>query len=277
LSDATSSNGKISIVIPCYNRGDLLREALASIEAVRNSNLLEVIIVDDGSTDAATCSYLDHLVQSSPYRILHQPNRGLAAARNTGIRAAQGEFILPLDDDDLIRDVYLTRGVEYLRAHSEIGLIYGDAELFGEQTGVWHCPEFDLPKLIAENYIHCCVLFRKCIWEAVKGYDEEMRLGYEDWEFWLRIANRGWNFQHMDEVVFDYRKRRGTMIEGAVRRYEEIVIYIFAKPENRSLCVIRDQARTLEHLVRIQQSRDYRVGHLLVEPLRRLKRLLFPR
>src|SRR2546430_9677702 len=105
---ATSTGeGKVSIVIPCYNQGTMLREALASVEQVRNENLLEVIVVDDGSSKVETRAILSQ-VQEAGYCVVPQPNRSLGAARNAGIRRAKGEFILPLSSDNRLRDAYLT-------------------------------------------------------------------------------------------------------------------------------------------------------------------------
>jgi len=105
--------GKVSIVIPCYNHGAMLREALASVEEVRNGNVAEVIIVDDGSSEAETMRILNEAAEAG-HCIVPQPNRGVSAARNTGIRLAKGEFILPLDSDNRLGDVYLNEGVSLL-------------------------------------------------------------------------------------------------------------------------------------------------------------------
>ena len=106
--------GNVSIVIPCYNQGATLREALASVEQVRNENVIDVIIVDDGSSEAETTKILDELAKTG-HCVVSQPNRGLGAARNAGIRLAKGEFILPLDSDDRLRDAYLNEGVSLLK------------------------------------------------------------------------------------------------------------------------------------------------------------------
>src|SRR6516225_3670116 len=99
MSTTAIGKGKVSIVIPCYNHGTMLREALASVEQVRNENLLEVIIVDDGSCDPETIRILKGAAEAG-YCVVPQANRGSGAARNTGIRLAKGEFILPLDSDN---------------------------------------------------------------------------------------------------------------------------------------------------------------------------------
>ncbi len=126
--------GNVSIVIPCYNQGATLLEALASVEQVRNENVIDVIIVDDGSSEAETTKILDELAKTG-HCVVSQPHRGLGAARNAGIRLAKGEFILPLDSDDRLRDVYLNEGVSLLRRNPSLGVIYSDAEYFGEKSG----------------------------------------------------------------------------------------------------------------------------------------------
>jgi glycosyltransferase involved in cell wall biosynthesis len=113
MTETPTGQGKVSIVIPCYNAGAMLREALASVEQVRNANLLEVIVVDDGSSEAETRKILSELEQTD-YRVVPQPNRGLGVARNAGIRLAKGEFILPLDSDNRVRGVYINEAVSVL-------------------------------------------------------------------------------------------------------------------------------------------------------------------
>ena len=132
MNTAPVAEGKVSIVIPCYNHGAKVREALASVEQVRNENLLEVIVVDDGSSEAETTRILNE-VEEAGYSVVSQPNRGPGAARNTGIRLAKGEFILPLDSDNRLRNVYLNEGVSLLRHNPTLDVIYSDAEYFGER------------------------------------------------------------------------------------------------------------------------------------------------
>jgi glycosyltransferase involved in cell wall biosynthesis len=287
MSGNWTLDGKVSIVIPCFNHGEMLRETLESVEQVRNSNLSEVIIVDDGSTDPATCAYFEKLSHSA-YKVIHQPNRGLGPARNTGVKAAQGEYILPLDSDNRIREPYLGRGVNILLERPDVGVVFGDAEYFGERSGRWHVDDFDLSRLVKGNYIDACALYRRAIWESVGGYDESMPwMGWEDWDFWLRVALRGWSFEHIDEIAFDYRVRSGQMNEESGRRGPELMAYVFSKTGNLALRLLRDQAKEIEDreqeikrlsvlLDQIQESSDYRLGRFLVEPARSLKRLLKP-
>ena len=286
------AEGKVSIVILCYNHGVMLREALASVEQVRNANLLEVIIVDDGSSEAETTRILDEATKAG-YSVVSQPNRGPGAARNTGIRLAKGEFILPLDSDNRLRDVYLNEGVSLLKNNLSVGVIYADAEFFGERTGRWHVPDFNLLSLIRGNFIDTCALYRKKLWEEVGGYDEQV-MGWEDWDFWLRATCHGRAFVHLSKIAFDYRVRKDSMIvkligfdcrvrgdsdvEKTSARAAELVNYIFGKPELACYKLLRqmhdEDVQNLRGRIRaIQGSRSYRLGHGLLAPARLLRRL----
>jgi len=201
-----------SVILPCYNHGVYLREAIASLEQSEETRW-EAIIVNDGSTDPETLAFFEELRQRG-YRVHDQANGGLAQARNVGIELAQGEYILPLDADNKIRPHYLRQSAEILAARPEVGVVYGDMEFFGEQIGRWELPEFSLYRLLLANFIDACSVFRKTVWQQVGGFDENMpdRLGYEDWEFWLAVAGRGWQFARIPAVVFDYRVRSDSMV-----------------------------------------------------------------
>ena len=261
--ETSAGRGKVSIIIPCYNHGVMLREALASVEETRNTNLLEVIIVDDGSSDTETTRILDEVAEAD-YRLVRQPNRGVGAARNVGVQLAKGEFILPLDSDNRLREVYLNEGVSLLKNNPGIGVVYADLEFFGERSGRWHVPNFDLVSLIRTNFIDACALYRKNLWEEVGGYDEQMpRMGLEDWDFWLRVAFHGGTFVHLPRIGFDYRVRRDSMIVKTRRRTAEIVNHIFGKPEMACYKLLRE---TDEEVRNLRGSYSYRLGRALLAP-----------
>jgi glycosyltransferase involved in cell wall biosynthesis len=286
-------NGKVSIVIPCYNHGAMLREALASIEQVRNANLLEVIIVDDGSSEVVTSKVLSE-AQEAGYCVVSQPNRGPSAARNTGIRLAKGEFILPLDSDNRLRDVYLNEGASLLRENSSVGVIYTDIEHFGETSGPVQVPEFDLLSLIRAGFIDACALYRKNLWEDVGGYDEHMPwMGVEDWDFWLHVAFHGGTFVHLPKVGFDYRVRKDSVsattigFDYRVRkdpwdviktspRMAEVISYIFSKPEMVCYKLLRETDEEVQNLRAqiegIKRLPSYRLGRGLLAPARLLRK-----
>ena len=251
----------------------MLREALASVEQVRNETLLEVIIVDDGSSDAESIQILKEVAEAG-YCVVPQPNRGLGAARNTGIRLAKGEFILPLDDDNRLRGVYLNEGVSLLKNKPSIGVIYADAEYFGHKSGRWHVQEFNLLSLIRMNFIDACALYRRKLWEDVGGYDEQMPcMGFEDWDFWLRVARRGGRFIHLPKIGFDYRVGSDSMLGTAIPRYAEIANYIFNKPEMACYKLVRETIEGLRTLRAQTRSLSYRLGRGLLAPARLFRKL----
>ncbi|PYJ43367.1 MAG: hypothetical protein DME80_09110 [Verrucomicrobia bacterium] len=293
MMTAPAAEGKVSIVIPCFNHGAMLREALASLEEVRNENLLEVIIVDDGSSDAETIRILKEVAEAG-YNVVSQPNGGLGAARNAGIRRAKGEFILPLDSDNRLRRVYLEQGVSLLKENPSLGVIYADAEYFGEKTGRWQVQEFDLLSLIRMNFIDACALYRKALWEGVGGYDEQMPwMGLEDWDFWLRVACHGGSFFHLPAVGFDYRVRSDSEIVKTIGfdarvareavnlveaspRLAKLIDYIFNKREMSFYKWAREtdeEVQLLRGLREVEASYSYRLCRTLLAPARLLRRL----
>jgi glycosyltransferase involved in cell wall biosynthesis len=244
---------RLSIIIPCFNDGQFIKEALASVEVCEDS-IYEIIIVNDGSTDLFTCNVLNEL-KNIGYQVIEQANQGLAAARNTGIKAALGEYILPLDSDNLIRPAYIYRGIETLDRFPDVAVVYGDVERFGEGIddlgkipnfnllsenvsflngfrSVQKVPDFDLSWLVNHNYIDACAVFRKSVWEECGSYDVNMPFGcYEDWDLWLSIAKKGYKFYHIPEVLFDYRVRPISLSTAARSEEKSLVVsrYIASK------------------------------------------------
>jgi glycosyltransferase involved in cell wall biosynthesis len=202
----------VSVVIPCYNHGAFIREALASI-APLELGLLEVIIVNDGSTDAFTIDVLRDL-QNEGYWVVHQENQGLGKTRNNGIKLASGKYILPLDADNKLTPAYFEKGIQLLESNPNLSVVYGDPILFGDKEGLAPVRDFNLQQLITGNYIDACALFRKSAWEQVGGYDENMPyMGVEDWEFWLNLSFNGHKFCHLAEPSYYYRVANQSMIK----------------------------------------------------------------
>ena len=240
---------RLSIIIPCFNDGQFIKEALASAEACPD-HIYEIIIVNDGSTDPFTCKILNEL-KSSGYKVIDQVNQRPATARNTGIRLAKGEYILPLDSDNRLRPAYISKGVEVLDQFPDVTVVYGDVEHFGEEIddlqkipefnvsydsvsfvngfrAVMKVPDFNLSWLIRHNYIDACAVFRKSVWEECGHYDVNMPFGcYEDWDLWLSIAKKGYKFYHVPEILFDYRVRQISLSTAARNKKKEKAVYYY--------------------------------------------------
>ena len=217
---------KVSIIIPCYNQGHFIKDALQGLD----KNLHEVIIVNDGSTDVKTIEILAG-IEKEGYHVINQKNMGLGAARNHGIKAATGQYILPLDCDNKIKPAYITNAIEILDNNGKINVVYADAEYFGDRHGIFESGEFNLQRLMIENYIDACAVYRKSVWESVGGYDEKMPvMGYEDWDFWLRVAFYKGGFRYIHKPLFDYRYSNASMIRTIkAEDYKKVMDYVGKK------------------------------------------------
>src|SRR5688500_6267480 len=122
----------ISVIIPCFNQGKYLKDALDSLEKC-DKRLFETIIVNDGSTDDFTNKYLESL-RDEGWSVIFQKNLGLGGARNTGIENARGKYILPLDSDNRIHPEYITESLRIFQSDPEIAVVYGNANYFGEKS-----------------------------------------------------------------------------------------------------------------------------------------------
>lgn len=194
----------VSVVIPCFNQGKFIDEAVQSVLASAYRNI-EIIIVNDGSTEERT----KHILQSysaPKTTVIETENNGVSAARNTAIQAAKGKYILPLDADDKIAPTYLEKAVSVLESDTDIGLVYCEAALFGTEQGKWKLPKFSIKSFINGNCIFISSLFRKSVWEKVGGFKENMLFSLEDWDFWISIIETGSGVYQIPEILFFYRK-----------------------------------------------------------------------
>lgn len=182
----------------------------------------EVIIVNDGSTEEETLRQLD-IFRAKKYNIVDQPNQGLAAARNTGIEKATGEFILLLDADNTVELDFVWKAVSVFNDDKTVAVVYSDAEYFGTRDGRWVVGEFNLQRLMIANYIDACAMVRKSVFDELGGYDVKMKdikSGWEDWDMWLSIAFAGKKFHYLPQIGFRYRVSPESMIGGINSSYE---------------------------------------------------------
>src|ERR1035441_8451290 len=252
---------KVSVVIPCFNHGEFLPEAVASVTQMGRCDV-EVIVVDDGSRDEGTVWELEKLVAQG-IKVIRQGNGGPAAARNAAIRASQGEYILPLDADDRLRSGWIDSAIAILDSDPQVGIVYGDAQCFGTRTEHWRVGPFDAGKLLQWNYIHASALYRRSVWEQNGGYDATMPVWMlEDWDFYLTTWEHGWEFAYVPEILFDYRVAAQSMITRTSGFEAQIDKFIALKhgPLYRRVCLqLGNQQKSLKwtfrNLGRLLKSR----------------------
>jgi glycosyltransferase involved in cell wall biosynthesis len=190
----------------------------------------EVLIVDDGSTDAYTREVLADITKRFPdVVIIHQENGGPAAARNMGVQQSRGEYFLPLDADDMIHPETLAICLSAIEADENIGMVYTDTKMFGNFSGTLIRPEYDFHRLLMRNYIVVSSLIRKKVWEEVGGYDVHMHGGYEDWEFYIRVGKAGYHGKLVKRPLFYYRDHGVSRNTWATEKHTDNVAYIREK------------------------------------------------
>jgi len=198
----------VSIILPCYNAHTHLAQALESAKAQTHPNL-EILIINDGSTDEETLEFLKAL--DDDIRVVHQENQGLPAARNRGFREANGEYILPLDCDDWLEPETVALLLKAQQAARAPAFAFPQMILEGEAAG--HLKKNHNPfEQFFLNQLPYCLLLPKVAWEEAGGYDESMRQGYEDWEFNIRLGLEGWRGVTVSEPLFHYRVAQGGML-----------------------------------------------------------------
>lgn len=276
-------NCLVSVIIPCYNDYRYIQEAINSINNQTYKNV-EIIIVDDGS-GVATQNILKAIVQEN-LTILYQENSGPSAARNTGIKHAKGDYILTLDADDCFDASFVSKALNCLVVNSKVGLVSCWIKVFTERGIIEKFkPEGgDLKILILGNGASAgSVLFRKQCWIDAGGYDENMKKGYEDWEFNISVVKAGWEIKIIEEYLFNYRKKIQSRNSQADKFYKyELWKYIYIKHKDLwntyhelMIDTIFSQMEVLEigsHNLR--KTVDYKLGKALISPFRFIKSLL---
>jgi len=191
----------VSIIVPCFNGGRFLDGLMASF-AQQAFHDFEIVIVDDGSNEEETLRKFAAL--EGRVRVIRQENKGPSSARNHGIRAARADIVFMLDCDDTIEPSFLADTVPRLRAAGpEIGMVFAYIRFVGAETGEAR-RYFNRFDLLFTNTMSSGLVLRREVWQAVGGYDETMREGYEDWEFSLRLADAGYRGIAVPKPLYVY-------------------------------------------------------------------------
>jgi peptidoglycan/xylan/chitin deacetylase (PgdA/CDA1 family) len=215
---------RVAVIIPCFNDGELVTEAL---ESIQEREPIETVIVDDASTDRGTIDVLDRLRADGVNVIRHDHNRGLSAARTTGLRATSAEYVFPLDSDDLAVADALAGMADVLDAHPEAAACFGDYLEFGTRNRVRRVPpRLDSYRILYRNDYLVSSLFRRSVLESVGGWLAVGNLvGYEDWNLWMTLAEREAIGLHWKQGVAVRRRLHGSrMLRDAARQH--ITLYL---------------------------------------------------
>ena len=205
----------VSVVIPYYQHTDTIAATLDSLGA-QTYRHFEVLIVSDGDEafpqDVLTgfCAQHPDIAVSLDVK----PHSGLAATRNWAIERARGQYILPLDSDDLIAAIFLEKTVAVLESHPALSFVYTETLFFGEKNEIWAHVDFNPRLLLQQNLMTCTTLYRRDLWSALGGYNTNMEHGYEDWDFWIGAIEHGFRATNLHLPLFMYRRKKQSMLES---------------------------------------------------------------
>ena len=238
----------ITVVIPNYNLGRFVAEAIESA-LTQTLRPIEVIVVDDGSTDDSVA-----IIERHPVTLIRQANSGVARARNAGAERARGEYLVFLDADDVLHPEYLERCVEALKnAPPRVAYAYTDMRLFGLESSIFRSRPFD-PRALAEvNFVHASAMVRRSVLFEVGAWNPAWNIGYEDHELWVRMLYRGYTGTYVPGALLRYRRHGPSRnhIQRSVARnlhWKLIVNYprlfvssILKRPDRALRAVITEQ------------------------------------
>lgn len=195
----------VSVIIPYYNRADTIDETILSLLSQTFINF-EIIIVDDGSPDKSSQEKFMGLkdeYKSLNLTLIKQSNMGVASARNKGIRHSNGKYIICLDSDDWIDSTYIEKIVTVLETDHDVSLVTSYRKDFGARNEIYESAPYDPQALIRNNMVTTAAAFRREAWKRSRGFLSD--IGYEDWEFWLQLAENGDWGKTLRQPLFNYR------------------------------------------------------------------------
>jgi len=238
----------VSVIMPAYNVAAYVHEAIESALGQTFCDF-ELLIVDDGSTDATATIAAHYAARDRRVNLLRQPNGGISSARNNALRCARGEFIALLDSDDRWEPQFLEAQVDILRNRPDTDIVTANAWFLGGRLHGQPVrpvqnprPQPDLAGILGDEYsvFIMCVLRRR-VYEVVGPFDDSLRTN-EDYDYWLRAALAGFKFARNDRPLAHYRRRDGSlsasevrMLRGILRVYDKLRPELAGRPYEREI------------------------------------------
>lgn len=260
---------KVAIIIPTHDRPEYLAEAVRSARAQTHAQL-QIAISDDGSTNPELLALLDHY-EDEGLMVFRHPRGGIGSSLNAAVRAVDADYVLRLDDDDLIDPPYVEEAVSVAEADPEVGIVYCRATVFGKIDEPWELPDFKIGRILFDNLIFATALVKRDDWLTVGGYDETMRDGREDHDFILRILGLGRRVERLEGRYFHYRRHGGASVNDAVGADREALIRAHSAIFRNNINLYADHAEEFWRLLFLQvdEVNNFRHRYQKMEKIRR--------
>ena len=268
------SHRLVSIIMPSYNQGDYLAEALESVLAQTYPDW-ECIVIDDGSTDNTREVAMSYVQKDKRIHYLYQDNAGVVAARNHAIQESKGYYILPLDGDDKIAPEFLELSVKEIEKNRSIRVVYSEVQYFGARNDIYQLPPFSLERLLGQNILCITALFRREDFDKSGGFNENMKGGFEDWDFWLSMFKDGQGTAiQIPKVLFYYRikpiSRNKKAASNSNIDYGRIV---WENHKELYSKVYPDPKLSFAYLQKAK-SREYKLGYMILHPIQGFRKYI---
>ena len=263
----------VSIIMPSYNQGPYLAEALDSVLA-QTYQLWECIIVDDGSQDNTAEIAKSYCEIDNRIHYIFQINAGVSAARNNGIAHSKGEYILPLDGDDKIASEFLEQTLQEIKKDRNIRVVYTDVLFFGERNDIYKLPDFSIEKLMGQNILCITALFRREDFDKTGGFNNNMREGFEDWDFWMSMFQDGKGTAYkIPQILFYYRIKPVSRNNTAAKKNIDYGRIVWENHKEMFSKVYPNPKLSFDYL-HIANSREYKLGYLFLHPIDGFRKFL---
>lgn len=263
----------VSIIVPSYNQGPYLSEALESVLSQTYPHW-ECIIVDDGSLDNTAEVSKAYCAKDSRIQYIYQENSGVSAARNNGVAHSKGKYVLPLDGDDKIAPEFLELTLQEIVKDRNIRVVYTDVQYFGVRNDVYHLPSFSIEKLMGQNILCITALFRREDFDKTGGFNDNMREGFEDWDFWMSMFQDGKGTAYkIPQILFYYRIKPISRNKTATKKNVNYRRLVWENHKEMFSKVYPDPKQSFDYL-HIANSREYKLGFLMLHPLKGFRKFL---
>ncbi|AUC77994.1 glycosyltransferase family 2 protein [Nonlabens sp. MB-3u-79] len=272
----------VSAIIPCYNAQSTIGRAMDSL-LQQTVVIDQIIVINDGSTDASLEVLNAYQLQHNQMVIINQENQGVGVARNNAIRKALGTYILTLDGDDFFEPSFVEKALIKFSENENLGAVMcGYTRVVKGEKVLPYIPEpISFQSCLIRNGAIACLLFKKKAIIEAGLYDEEMQLGYEDWDLNIRILKLGYAYGVVREVLFNYTDTDASRNDRAERKDLELRMQLFYKYredyEQHSAYFfkefIKENNRLKKENQRIKNSTSFKCSHSIITLLERLKNI----
>ncbi len=229
-----TSSKLLSIVVPYYNMKEYIEECIHSIIASDYIHK-EIIVINDGSTDAKSITTLDELGKKYPIKIFHKKNEGLPLTRNYGAWKANGEYIAFLDADDRVEKAYYSKAIRALERYDNVHFVGCWTRYFGMNRGYWPAFNPEPPYLLVHNMVNSSALVYKKDSFIRHGLNNpDFVYGMEDWDSVISMVERNYTGVVLPEALFNYRVRKDSMTRSFTR-IKQLYLYRMIGERHKAL------------------------------------------